>query len=157
MSNSRESWLRRGFQWFRHARCGVFFLGTGGKHIYAKSHEAENIAEVCHCPRRLFQVICAMICVRQRDQGLLIGNDVDSLAEYFDRFANEHLRAQGAGASSVKSFMGLLDLPSRIEGELNALGLSRVIFLPRRDRCHEIRENLRRFSGLTGFHFVFEG
>lgn len=157
MSKSTRSLLARWLDGFRQARCGVFFVGKGLKPIYAKKHETENLIAMCRSPRHLFLVISAMICIRLRDDGTLVGSDVDYMAARLDSFANELGRSWKSDESNVSEMIGFLGLSARIEGELNAYGFSRFIFLSCNDRNAEIRENLRHFSGLTGLNFVFGG
>lgn len=138
---------------------GVLFFG-GNRHlkpILAKKHESENLISFCHNSRRLFLVISAMVCVRLRNEGILIGSDVDIMAKRFEEFADIMCKFSRPEESSVRAMIGLLDLPSRIEGEMASLGFNRVIFLDARDRCSLVRDNLRHFSGITGFTFVFKG
>lgn len=157
MSKSTGSSLARWFDKFRQARCGVFFLGKGLKPLYAQKHETENLISMCRSPRHLFLVISAMICVRLRDDGTLVGSDVDYLAARLESFANELGQYWKSDESNVSDMIGFLGLPARIQGELNALGFSRFIFLSCNDRDSVVREHLRHFSGLTGLNFVFGG
>lgn len=137
----------------------VFLFGRGRhlKPILASRNESENLISFCHNSRRLFLVISAMVCVRLRNSGTIMGSDIDLLGERFEKLSDTLCSFMRPEETSVRAMIGLLDLPARIEGEMASLGFNRVIFLDARDNSSLVRENLSHFTGLTGFRFVFKG